>query len=836
MPEIYSEEDIKQDVENRSLIQHEDPRGEFPSAEYFNSSSVNYAATGSKKNELYFKGKAAAAILEEESEDIIASEYPLCQIQQTISGHIIETDDTIGAERILIRHNSGAGVELTKDGGIKISSLDNQINVTGGDQTIIVEGEGQLIYKGNLNLKVTGNFNVDCLNYNVTVRGNKVEKILGNIKQSIAGNIEKLVGGSYVKAVTQAVTNTFLAGKKQNIKGEYINRVEGSARYSTSDNTKITAEDKLTVSSNNMNQFANSMAVTAKSGTIGNPNMVFSGKGAVFEAGVTAPTFHGDLDGTATTATVAQSQNYADPSTGGGVGSAGTITNTATPAITKPTNSIIDDYLTKSAGGINRVKIDVGDFIKNYLDRSIDTGGISNSDIDASKARSRLRDISNRNNSAFISHLLSEGVISREWNSPIPKGTGRIISSDATPVSSSSDMDRIGSQTENRLSAFIPKRANPHILPEEVYNPYKQKEITATTKLAEGITLSKFLGSDDPTNIDFIRDQSVRVELAKYLYIHARIIKLIQDNKTEFKDVNLEVAESIYRPGPSETITPGSLNDLKLKGRTVVYNVVDNSGRSNPSRAFEVAVFLKDNSVYDEFILSYDTLDLDLDTGKELLSCRIIITLPEIDKNWVGIFNRKVKTEFNYNDLTSGDMVEVLPESRFESEFDGVLSLGENYGINLSSANNPYITRQGDKTHPSIASGAVDNMNSLLANQYTLMQQYYGGKLIINDALPKANTSRKVARVDNGYNQHWFGKALDISVAGMSNAQKDKLVAAATKAGFKGFGFGNTILHIDIGVRRVWSYDNTHFAGREVGSIRQQDGYWFRYVRANAAH
>jgi hypothetical protein len=60
-------------------------------------------------------------------------------------------------------------------------------------------------------------------------------------------------------------------------------------------------------------------------------------------------------------------------------------------------------------------------------------------------------------------------------------------------------------------------------------------------------------------------------------------------------------------------------------------------------------------------------------------------------------------------------------------------------------------------------------------------------------------------------------------------------VAAATKAGFKGFGFGNTILHIDIGVRRVWSYDNTHFAGREVGSIREQDGYWFQYIRANAA-
>lgn len=835
MPEIYTDNDINKELENRSDVHHEDPRGEFPTAEYFNSSSVNYAATGSRKNELYFKGKAAAAVLEEESEDIIASEYPLCQIQETISGHIIETDDTPGAERILIKHNSGAGIELTKDGGVRISSLDNQINVTGGDQTIIVEGEGQLIYKGNLNLKVTGDFNVDCLNYNVTVRGNKVEKILGNIKQSIAGNIEKLVGGSYVKAVTQAVTNTFLAGKKQNIKGEYINRVEGSARYSTSNDTKITAEDKLTVSSNNMNQFANSMAVTAKSGTIGNPNMVFSGKGAVFEAGVTAPTFHGDLDGTATTATVAQSQSYADPSTGGGVGSAGTITNTATPTITKPTNSIIDDYLTKSAGGINRVKIDVGDFIKNYLDRSVDTGGISNSEITPDKARSRLRDAANRSNSSFVSHLLAEGVISREWNAPIPKGTGRIISSDATPVSSHSEFDRIGSQTDNKLSAFIPKRANPHILPEEEYNPYRQKEITASTKLIEGITISKFLGTDDPTNIDFIRDQAVRVEIAKYLYIHARIIKLVQDNKTEFKDVNLEVAESIYKPGPSETITPGSLNDLKLKGRTVVYNVVDNSGVSNNQRAFDVAIFLKDNAVYDELILSYDTIDIDVNTGKEKLSCRIIITLPELDKNWIGTFNRKVKTEFNYNDLTSGDMVEVLLQSRFESEFDGVLSSGGNYGINLSTTLNPHIKREGDKTHPSIAPGAVDNMSALLANQYTLMQQYYGGKLIINDALPKATTSRKVATVDNGTNQHWFGKALDISVVGMSDAQKDKLVAAATTAGFKGFGFGNTILHLDIGTRRVWSYDNTHFAGREVGSIREQDGYWFQYIRANAA-
>ena len=40
------------------------------------------------------------------------------------------------------------------------------------------------------------------------------------------------------------------------------------------------------------------MTVQGGSGTIGGTGMLLSAKGAVFEEGVTAPTFHGDLDGT----------------------------------------------------------------------------------------------------------------------------------------------------------------------------------------------------------------------------------------------------------------------------------------------------------------------------------------------------------------------------------------------------------------------------------------------------------------------------------------------------------------------------------------------------------
>ena len=61
---------------------------------------------------------------------------------------------------------------------------------------------------------------------------------------------------------------------------------------------------------------------------------------------------------------------------GGGVGSAGSITNTPTPTIVKPTAATTETFLTKSAGGIKAVTIDHKDGIKNYIDRTADYDGI----------------------------------------------------------------------------------------------------------------------------------------------------------------------------------------------------------------------------------------------------------------------------------------------------------------------------------------------------------------------------------------------------------------------------------------------------------------------------
>ena len=96
-----------------------------------------------------------------------------------------------GGERVLIKHRKGSGVELRADGSVVISALNNKVEVTGGDQTVIIEGNGNLVYNGNLNLKVSGDYNVDVGgNYNVTAGGNTSMKTKRDHFQEVTGDTE----------------------------------------------------------------------------------------------------------------------------------------------------------------------------------------------------------------------------------------------------------------------------------------------------------------------------------------------------------------------------------------------------------------------------------------------------------------------------------------------------------------------------------------------------------------------------------------------------------------------------------------------------------------------
>lgn len=111
---------------------------------------------------------------------------------------------------------------------------------------------------------------------------------------------------------------------------------------------------------------------------------------------------------------------------------------------------------------------------------------------------------------------------------------------------------------------------------------------------------------------------------------------------------------------------------------------------------------------------------------------------------------------------------------------------------------------------------AVGRMQETLAGPFATLQENFGQPLVINDALAKDGTSREGSTPGS---RHFHGDALDISIAGMSDADRIRLFEEAQAAGFTGFGFGNNILHIDRGTPRGWDYGNSTYGGVSTQSL-----------------
>ncbi len=654
----FTEQELKSLASEPPSNKAEDPTGQFPLDGYINKPNTNVQAIGEERNRLKFPG-----FIEGEPQvaftDYISSIYPYNQVSRSLTGHVYEVDDTPGNERVLIKHADGAGVELGVDGSITISALTNRIEVTGGEQRITVIGDAKLTYQGNVDMKVAGEFNIDCNEFNVNVKNNKTEVIGGTETKEVFKGVTNSVVGNVANFVTEQVTDTVLGGHQYNVKGNVDYNINGNVGFYSSGEMNVTSEDYINLASDNVTASANNMTIQGGSGVIGGTAVDFVGNGATFDRGVTATVFEGDLKGTAD---AARSQTYDENLT------ADEASITAdTPTITTPTSTKVLTYLLKAAGGIRKVKIDIGDYLKDFLDKSKRYDGIATQTMTPRAVRSKLRDPANRNNNTFVSSLVEEGNLCKDFTTPTPTSIGRVVDGESTSFYA----DRSANLTKKTNQViFVPRNIVKQFVPDPIYNPLNLgreaiTSITARTKLSPSVSISKFLGTEDPVNIKYIRDEETKRQIAKHLYLQTLILNKIQKDQKEFEGVNLEVTEGIYRPGTGETITPESINDLKSKGRAVVYKAVDSQGNANKSRLFDIAVYLKDNAYFDQLILSYDTVECNHD-GSPILTARLIITMPQLDDSFKGTFRREVSTEFNSNRLSQGELVECLPSSKRE--------------------------------------------------------------------------------------------------------------------------------------------------------------------------
>lgn len=89
------------------------------------------------------------------------AKYPFNKVFSTHSGHVIELDDTPGAERINLLHKSGSYVQINNTGQVVIKSVNDQYTITQGKQTIYSAKDMALKTDGKMNINVAGTFDLN---------------------------------------------------------------------------------------------------------------------------------------------------------------------------------------------------------------------------------------------------------------------------------------------------------------------------------------------------------------------------------------------------------------------------------------------------------------------------------------------------------------------------------------------------------------------------------------------------------------------------------------------------------------------------------------------------
>ena len=644
----------KADTQGTNTKAFVDPNNEYPRKENNNQSSINQGARGGGVHQLSIGGSVADVNLD--IDPSVETYYGKADIRETASGHVIELNDTPAGERVLIKHKTGAGIELRPDGTVLVVSTKNKVEICHGSNEVIVEGEATLSYKGNLNLNVTGDFNVNCRDYNVHTRGSKTEQIDNDASTNIFGNSGNSVSGNFIQSIAGNTTNLTLGTQTLVTKGDLVVATEGSQEIVSKGPSIFTSEEQINLSSPDINIVAKDIAVAGNRGTIGGGTTVHYGS-----------SFHGNLKGEADHANTANSLGggagisifnsvgtlLVDGS-GGGSGS-GSITHTSTA---NPTEGMTNSYLTVGDRGIRKVKIDIDDYLKNQLL----TRKYSKEEV-----RAKMRDKNNRDFSEWTAYQIASGVLNANYANNVPSSYGSI-------VLTNQPQERRGLNTMGQVEqlAIVQKYKSPqlklkfNIVPEARFKSNMSGTINQNTLINHDTSIGKFVGFDDHGEFNKLPNAD-KQQIAKNYFVISELMKLVSNSNlhpTELENSSLTVVEGYYatekygigslEKRQTEVLTPNSTLDMRSKGRAVVFELRDQKGKVDPEATFELAKIWSDAGTFDKLILDYDTYD---PSGE--LNTQIIIEVPDI-KSYNNIkFARNVQTVFNNNVQSNDALVEI---------------------------------------------------------------------------------------------------------------------------------------------------------------------------------
>lgn len=124
----------------------------------------------------------------DEPETPYDTEYPHNRVTETNSGHITESDDTEGAERLHVYHKAGSFYEIHPDGSQVVKIVKDDYTIIAGDGYFCIEGNSTGFVGGNNDLTIKGTNTIDVEGKS-TLRAPQIQ--LGedsNVEPSVLGN------------------------------------------------------------------------------------------------------------------------------------------------------------------------------------------------------------------------------------------------------------------------------------------------------------------------------------------------------------------------------------------------------------------------------------------------------------------------------------------------------------------------------------------------------------------------------------------------------------------------------------------------------------------------
>jgi len=156
-------------------------------------------------------------------------------------------------------------------------------------------------------------------------------------------------------------------------------------------------------------------------------------------------------------------------------------------------------------------------------------------------------------------------------------------------------------------------------------------------------------------NINNLTNQVQRRQLARNLQLHAHYLSIINGGIIfDHNLYTLKVERGYYNPGPQEIPTGGSLNDLAMQGRCVVYQLINKiTDQIEISKTYDLALYLKDYLYFDKLILDYDTYD---PSGN--MTAHIIIITPTMPETYQNVSYTNLIETRNNGKVISPDLVD----------------------------------------------------------------------------------------------------------------------------------------------------------------------------------